>query len=171
MTHDPEYQLRLQTEAVKALVAGLEAEGVDTADAELMHDTIEGETGLLEAIDQVLARIDAAEACAIGLETIEARYKLRRQAMEARSDRLRAMIEQAMVIAELRSLQRPAATLTMANRAANVVIDDEAKIPTRFFKSPEPVLDKKALKAALSQGEIEGAHLSQGGVTLTISRR
>jgi hypothetical protein len=93
----------------------------------------------------------------------------RAKRLEAAVDRRRVVIEQAMAIAGLQKVIRPCATLSLTDRAASVIITDEASIPARFWKSGDPKLDKKALKAALDADEqIEGASLSNRQPTLTI---
>lgn len=166
-----EYRLRVETEAVKALRAGLQTVGLDPADEQLVVDTIEGETNFVEAVDGVLARMDAAEALAVGLTLVEERYAVRRRALEARVERLRTMLEQAMTIAEVQKLERPTATVFFSSRRPELVVDDESRIPTRFYRAGAPKLDKTELRQALLAGEVDGAHLSQGGVTLTIKRK
>lgn len=171
---EPDYQLRIQTEAVRALLGSLH-DLADTADEGLVVDMIEGETDLFEAIDGVLDRVNATEAMLAGLKQIGDRIKARRDTLKARIERLRALLEQALSIAELKRLQRPAATLVMHATAPNLIIEDEAAIPSRFYiqlPPPPPKLDEKALRAALGTGEqVAGARLSQGGIGLTIRHR
>lgn len=173
MSGNTEYRLRKEAEATKALMAGLRA--IDAADdAEVVADSIEGETQLLEAIDAALAEIDDTEVLVAGLKTKEQQFSERRRAMEERVKRFRALLEQAMAIAEAETLRRPVATLTLRKTPPTVQVDDEGAVPSRFFveqPTPAPKLDKAALKAALDAKEaVPGASLSNGGVSLTIRR-
>lgn len=52
-----------------------------------------------------------------------------------------------------------------------VLVFDEAIIPSMFFIEQEPKLDKKALKAALKDGPVDGAGMSNGGQTVSITFR
>lgn len=168
-----EYALRKETEAAKALLAAL-ADDLD--DAELRADAVEGETGLMEAIDAALLQIDEADLMLAGLADHIRKMQERKAAMAARRDRLRALIEQAMAVCDLSGpLRRPTATLSLGKVAPALVIDSEADIPAAFFvpqAPPPPALDKAALKKALleSAQPIPGAHVDNGGVSLRIRR-
>ena len=89
------------------------------------------------------------------------------------SDRLRAVVLQAMEIRGVSSIPSPALTLSVSRRGGDLVVTDESLVPSRFFKPQPPVLDKKALKeAVVRDGEvIDGAALGNGTVCLTIRRK
>lgn len=168
-----EFDLRRQIEAVRGLLHTIaEAGGAD--DHELVADAVEGETGLREAIEAALDQIDEEDALCLGLKLKEEQFASRRVAGERRIERIRAAIEQAMVMIDLPSLKLPSATLSIARRNPAPVIDNEADIPSRFFVQPEPPapkLDKKALAEALRDGgAVPGAHLDNGSVSLTVRR-
>ena len=157
----------------------------------------EGETNLFEAIDTALAEIDETEALVVGLKEKETQFSTRRRNMETRVRNLRALIEQAMTVAEQQKLRRPSATLTLRKLPIDVVVLSEADIPADFFvpqPPPPPKLDKKALKQALEAREVKvsfaaslenpgeraqalaaippipGATLDNGGVSLQVRR-
>lgn len=94
-----EHSIVRQTEYAKRLLVDLRASGHD-GDAELVADTIEGETSLKEAIEAALSEIDEEEAIQIGCEAKEAEFAGRRIASKKRVERIRAMIEQAMLATE-----------------------------------------------------------------------
>jgi hypothetical protein len=76
-----------------------------------------------------------------------------------------------MVIGELKTLELPDCTLTIARRAPGLVIVDESRIPSQFWVQPPPKLDKAAVKAALNNNlDIPGAALGNGSVSITIRR-
>lgn len=167
-----DHALRRQTEAARSLLKDLRENGED--DAELMADAIEGETDLLEAIVEALDANDEDEALVIGLKVKEEAFASRRAAIAARIERRTALIERAMVETDQTTLRLPTATLTLAKRAANLVIGNEAEIPSRFWvvqERPAPKLDKKALKEALQSETIPGATLDNGSVSLTVRRK
>lgn len=173
-----EFTLRRQTEAAKRLVATLRADGAE-ADGELVADTVEGETGLHEAIEAALAEIDECEVIATGATAKAKMFSERASSAEARAERIRAMVEQALVAVELAGPMRlPGATLSLSRRAPALVIADEAEIPTRFFVEqprPAPKLDKRALAEAvrsLAPDEtIPGASLDNGSIGLLVRRK
>jgi hypothetical protein len=178
MSHD-DFRIRAETEAAKALLTALRADGLDD-DPDIIADAVEGETSLLEAIDEALAEIDEVESLITGLKDKEGQYYRRRKTLEERIVRLRALIEQAMAVTSTSTLRRPAATLTLKNLPPQVIVTAEADIPSEFFvpqPPPPPKLDLKALKAALlaHAGEgvtpaIPGALLSNGSQSLQIRR-
>ena len=86
---------------------------------------------------------------------------------------LRSIVLQGMEIRGKNVIASPILTLSVTRRGGDLVITDEALVPTRFFKQPPPVLDKKALKeAVVADGEIiEGATIGNGLIVLTIRRK
>lgn len=170
---DASHILRRQSEAAKRLLTSLKETG-DGDDQEIVESAIEGETSLLEAIETALGEIDECEALSIGLKAKEDSFCERRKTIEQRADRLRAAIEQAMIVTEQEKFTLPTATIFLSKRKPNLVIDSEAEIPAEFWSIPkvEPKLDKKALKEALEgDQEIPGARLDNGSISLSIRRK
>lgn len=169
-----EHKLLRQTEAAKRLISSLAQSG-DADDQELVSDMIEGETGLIEAIETALAEIDECEAIIAGLKAKEQAFEARRKQHETRADRIRAMIEQAMLATDQHSLRLTTATLSLRKIAPALVITNEADIPARFWieqERPAPKLDKKALAEAVKNKEpIPGATLDNGGFGLSVRRK
>lgn len=167
MTRDAQADaLKREAEAARGLLEELASD-----DAELNHDMTEGETGLFEAIDAALAEIDDCDVTVEGCKAKEAQLKERRQRAEKRQERLRTLIEQAMLIADLPTVKRPCATFTVKRRPPAPIVSDESAIPAKFWKQPEPVLDKKAISDASKDGEdIPGVSMSNGSTSLTIRR-
>jgi hypothetical protein len=152
-------------------VASLKASLRDVADEDgsLLMDTIEGETQLFEIIDRLLVRMTETRAMIIGVEAVEGELYERRERFKKRLDSDRALIEQALSIAELPKVERPAATLSMSARAPSIQIATEADIPADYWKPGSPTLDRKALLAALKEGQVvPGAYLSNAAPTLTV---
>lgn len=147
MTYTPTIDPMKHAIAAKSLRDSIQA--LDGEDEILLLDTIEGETGLFEAVDALLNRMLDNRARATGLDSVIADLTERKRRFERRVDTDRALIEQAMGVAELPKLERPIATLSLAKRAPGVEVTDEAAIPAEFWKTGNPTLDKKALGAAL----------------------
>lgn len=161
------HRIDREAEAAKGLRESLAklAEG----DEELMLDMIEGQTSLVECIDALLLRGAADKGLAVGIDAVMADLQARKARVEKRIAFDRALIEQAMMIAEIAKLERPAATLSLANRPAAVRIDNEADIPAEFWTAGAPKLDRKALTAALKEGRaVTGAALSNAAPSLTV---
>jgi hypothetical protein len=168
-----EFNVARQAEAAKRLVANLKDQGA-ADDAELVADSIEGETSLLEAIEAALAEIDEEEVHIVGLKAKEEAFAERRRKKEAKVERVKALIEQAMMVTEQFSMKLPTATLTLAKRAPSLIVTNEADIPVKFWieqERPAPKLDKKALLAALKDEQIPGASLDNGSVSLSVRRK
>lgn len=160
--------LRRQADAARGLIASIRQEHDDE---DLVHDGAEGETSIMEAIDMALSEIDDCEAIVAGCKAQSEVLLSRAAKFSQRRERVRALIEQAMLIADLPTAKRPTATVTVKRVPPNLVIADESLIPSRFFKSPPPVLDKVAIKAAAKDGEtIPGVTFDNGGISLQIRR-
>lgn len=157
-----------EASAAKGLIAELRADGFDD---EVLHDMAEGETSIMEALDAALAEIDECEAIEAGCKAQSDVLLGRASKFAARKARIRALIEQAMLIADLPAAKRPTATVTVKRTPPKPMIADESLVPTRFFKTPPPVLDKAAVNAAAKGGEaIPGVILDNGGISLQIRR-
>lgn len=142
-------------------------------DAETLRDSIEGETNLLETVDAVIGQIgeDAARAEALGkfMTSLDGR----KARLEARQELLRSLLVNALDVLGEKRLERPAATITFKATAPKLIVTNESQVPAKFWKQPEPVLNKKDLTDALkARGEtdppIPGAELSNGGATVQI---
>lgn len=157
-----------EAKAVTALRGTLADHGL-ADDPDLLIDSIEGETSLFEAIDRLLITIAESEGLAKGARAAAAEIESRALRFDKRAETCRAMIEQALMIAELEKVERPGGTLSLVRRAAKVEITEESDIPAEFWKTGDPKLDKKALAAALKEGRpIAGAALSNCAPSLTI---
>jgi hypothetical protein len=164
---DEEHKLHNQIRAATALRESLKATGDDE---DLIRDMIEGETSLHEMIDRVVLSMDEDEMLVTGLEARASELSDRKKRLEDRIGRKRAMIEQAMVVGEIQKLERPTFTLSLRKTPPKIIIEDEAAIPSQFWKAASPTLDKKALADALNAeaaAPIPGASLSNGGISLT----
>lgn len=178
--------------AVKALLEGLRQIG-EADDEALVADSIEGQTQLFEIVDSVLARMTDAEVMIEGIEAVAKNLSGRKARYENRIKSDRALIEQAMTIAELAKIERPTATLSLSARPPSLTVTEESEIPAAYWKVGEPTLDRKALAADLKERakalaalpadpeakaaaiaalppEIPGATLSNGAPSLTVRR-
>jgi hypothetical protein len=140
-------------------------------DEETRHDMAEAETSFFEAIDAALTEIDSCAAIVAGCDAQLEMYQARKSKFQARAERLRGLIEQAMVFADVPSIRRPMATLTVKATKPAPIIADEAEIPARFWKPQAPKLDKAAINQAVKDGEtIPGVSKTNGGTSLQIRR-
>ncbi len=170
-SHAVEHKLAEQAKAAAGIMEILRARDMDD-DAVLVIDTIEGETGLYEAIDAALDTIDGCGIIIEGCKAVASDITARQQRAEARREKVRAAIEQALLIADVsEKIVRPTATLTLRKIKPAWVIDDESQIPAAFFKPQPPKLDKALIKAIDTAETIAGCRVNNGSVSLTIRRK
>ena len=167
VAYAPDYRLTREAEAARAIRESLAALG--ETDEELLLDMAEGETSLFECIDALLLRMSADRALVVGTDSVIADLDARKRRVEKRIALDRSLIEQAMAIAELSKVERPAATLSLAARAPALRLDDESAIPAEFWTAGPPKLERKALTDALKEGRpVPGAALSNAAPSLTV---
>lgn len=166
MTDPVANKLRREADAARDLMQALS----DQSD-EMRHDMAEGETDFYEAIDAALAEMDECAAIVAGCDAQIETYKARSSKFKARADRIRGLIEQAMVIADIPSIRRPCATFTVKATKPAPVVSDEAAIPAKFWKPQPPTLNKTAINDAVKNGEtVPGVSMTNGGTSLQIRR-
>ena len=181
-----------EAKAVAALRVALANAGVGD-DEELLADSVEGQTDFLEVLDIVLGRMTDAEIMIEGISAIEKRLAERRRRHERRVEADRTVLEQALTIAELPSVVRPSATLTVSCQGAQphrhrgerdtrrlleggrAHARQEAahrgpKGPREGAGRPSRRPRERAAALAALPPEIPGACLSNGAPSLTIRR-
>lgn len=164
---DAVHDLRHQTNEAAVLLANMK--DIIGEDADLIAATVEGETNLHEAIAAGLTRIMEVEALAETIGATMKRLGERKSRFDAQSEHIRTAIVSAMQAGELKKVEHAIGTASLMRVAASVIITDESALPSQFFKPQPPKLDKRAVLAALKDGDaISGAQLSNGGVTLSI---
>lgn len=200
MTERPN-DLHQSIEAAKSLRLHLARllQGEDgTVDEQALNDTFDGETTLDAEIRAAVLAIEEDEIFVNGCKAREAELKTRRLRLEKRIEDTRGLIEQAMTVANWQTHQMDIGTVSLGKAAPRIEIDDEAAIPTQFFKRQDPTLDKAGLgkvlkerakawdaalkikdpeeraaaclKVELDCPPIPGCHLETSGVSLTIRR-
>lgn len=159
--------LRRQSEAARAL---LDAIAVGD-DADLTNDMIEGETTLLEAVDRAISEIDECGVMAVGLKAKEAEFATRRTRVERRTETLRGLLEQALLVSGVSTIKTATATLTVKTVPPKPIIHDESQLPAKFWRTPDPVLDRVAVNKSVKAGEIpSGVSMTNGTTSLQIRR-
>jgi len=140
-------------------------------DDQLVADSIEGETNLKSAVHGVLKDMLEDEVLLAGLATVSKALAERAERIGRRYDRRKAAILKSLELAEVPKYEFPEATISLRRIPPGLLVDDAAKIPAQFWKPQDPVLDRNALKSALTGGKtVEGCSLSNGGQTVTIRR-
>lgn len=135
--------------------------GDDTANLRLLLDTVEGQTNLLEMMDEIVHNIMANE----DLEQ-QARDKVKE--FEERANKRRVIVMQIMERIGLKTAKRPLYTASIADGPKSVHITDEALIPMHLHRVAP---DKAAIAKVLKEGiEVDGAQLNNGPPVLRILR-
>ena len=163
-------------------------------DEELTRDMIEGETSLNEMIASMI-RQDGEDAAHVdALKAYANEMDKRKKRVETRVESRRGLLAVAMEMAGTPKVETAFGTITLGVTAPKVIVTEESEIPTVFWITPAPQLDKKtllnALKALRDERDaaakiedaderakalqevktIPGAELSNGGSKITIRR-
>lgn len=158
--------LRHETNEAAALIANMK-DVLGDEDAVLL--AIDSETDLNGAIAAGLTRIIEAEAIAEMIDALKKRLDARADRFEKQAENLRTAICSAMETAGIKSVEHVIGTVSVRRTPPQVLVTDEAALPTKFFKPQPPKLDKRELLKALKDGEmVRGAQLTNGGITLAI---
>ena len=133
--------------------------------AEVVADTLDSLSGELEVKAQNVAMfVRNLEVTAAAIKQHESEQALRRKAIEARADALRAYLARCMEATGIERIEGPGVKLSFRKSSA-VVIDGADLIPAEFMRQPEtppPAPDKKAIGDAIKAGtDVPGAHIEQ----------
>lgn len=144
----------------------------DDLDEETLADTLEGLTDLQEMI---AATIRSALDDEASVEALKARLdtmKARLERVRGRARSKREACAAAMHEARYDKLAFEDMTVSLRAPSQKVDIADEAAIPGAYWRTPEPVLDRRGLGEALKTGlEVAGARLVEGAPSLTVRVR
>lgn len=159
--------LTREAEAARTLVASMKDVLAD--DDDLTSDTVEGETGLIEAIGAAINRLAEIDAYHDAIKSQIGNLRKRADRFDAQAERLRAAITLSMEMATIKKVELPVATVSLRAVPPKAIVSSEADIPSDFWKVPDPVLDKKAILDALKAKQfVPGAELSNGGMSITV---
>jgi len=159
------HELAQATEDAKGLLAIYR--DIIGDDDEARADFVEGQTDLLELIKVAADQLFADAALVDGIDEAVDRLKERAHRIKERMERVRTLITAAMETSAVKKIETPVATLTLKAVPPSIRVTDESAIPAVYWRQSDPTLDRRALLAALKDGEaVAGAELSNGGVTL-----
>ena len=123
----------------------------------------------MEALERAVNRVMAIDGLLTGIKAQKDNLTKRQERLEAQKDILRTTICAAMEIAGKKRLELAVCTVTAKAVPPKLIINDEADIPSDFWKPSDPKLDKAALLAALKdKKQVPGATLSNGSSTIAI---
>lgn len=186
-----EYVASKEATALEMLLADFK--DMIAEDPDLALDLAEGQTNALEIIDALVVADGLDTELEAGAKAAAKVLTDRAKRFAQRSERRRVIIERFLIIMEQKKLERPAATISLANRKLSVEVTDESALPSEYFTTPAPVVDKKklndAVKAIMEKRDAEviaakaenrqpelpalpdGVAIGNGGASLTIRRR
>lgn len=150
------YEIAEQFRALSAM------DGTDEETAQAIADTWESVGLAFEDKAVNYAKIitnDNNEAEGLGAEI--KRLQARKKALDNKTDRMNAVLYEAMQAAGRVKFTTPLFTFSIQKNPASVVVDDEKAVPDEY-KSYEVKIDKTAIKEVLKSGTVPGAHLEQG---------
>lgn len=135
----------------------------DEADLEVLQDTMEGIEGEItdkaESIAKLMKSIEADEQ---GIKAEEERLYARRTALKNRRESIKDYLESQLIGAGIDKVKGTMFTVSIQNNPPSVNIIDENLINPKYYNTPSPVLDKKAILTELKNGiEIAGCELQQ----------
>ena len=164
MSTDP--HLDFEVRRYKAIREALLADNADDIDEQTLADTTEGLTDLHEMLAAIVRGALEDEAMAAMLKVRMGQMADRMDRIEARAERRRAIVRDAMLEAGVDKLTMPDFTASVRKGTPHVVIVDEALIPDDYIEQ-RPHLLKREIGEALKNGTpVEGAVLSNPGMTL-----
>jgi FtsZ-binding cell division protein ZapB len=162
--------LKKEAQAVASLLATFRA--IIGEDDELKDATIEGETSLYEMAQQCVDRIIECEIMIAGLKEKTAQFTARKQRFETQIEALRLGLQRALEAAEKSRLELPTATLYTSKGRDAIGRLDEELLPSKYFVTPEPQVDRAAVLKDLKDGiEVKGATLQNGAPVLNIKKK
>jgi hypothetical protein len=139
-------------------------------DDKAIADAIEGETNFFEVVDAVLNRLAELEDYIAAIVVHGRKLNDRNSRFRAQYEGLRGALLSAMQQAKQDRIERPVGTASQRKTPRSLVVINEDMIPAAY-KIPQPAkLDNKAITAALKDGPVPGAKLSEQGITISITR-
>ena len=138
----------------------------ETTDDETLLGAFETATeDLADKLENCCKYITNEKAAIQGLKDEEARLRARRQAKENAIERLKAVMQDAMIAAEIKKLPCGTFTCSIQANPERVVMDEQyiENVPAEYLKIPEPEIDRKKILADIKAGKnLEGvAHLER----------
>ena len=133
---------------------------------EVVQDTLESLGGELEIKTQsVIGFSRHLEKLAESIKSAEAEMAQRRKIIEARVERMKHYVLDAMLDNNIQKIECPYFVVGVAKNPPSVDVFDEATIPQDYFveqPAPPPRLDKKLVMKAIKDGfEVPGCRLNQ----------
>jgi hypothetical protein len=145
------------------------AERFPDADEDTLRDTLEGMTDLTDMLAEMIRSSLDDKALVTALKQREADMKERRERFETRAQKKRDLVWSMMERADIKKIAVPDLTASLRASRPSVVVSEHTNIPSGFWISAEPKLDRNKLYIALRDGhEIPGVALTNSPPTLSV---
>jgi hypothetical protein len=190
----PERQLQLEMSASETLRSQLR--DIAGGESEFFHDLVEGETKIFEIMGKLVHSMADDQWQLLGLSEHIKALQARKASLDKRIETKKEMIGATLTAIKKTTHRFDICTFTVSDKPPGVIVTEESSIPSKFFKSQAPQLDKTELnKAVLGRfhgleeaneiedpdakaaaiakvnaefPEIPGATITNGGVTVTV---
>lgn len=157
------YQLNAEFEELYNLLCDLPDDDQEALEA--YYTTLEGIQGEIDQkMENIACFVKQLNADAAALKTERDAIDARMKAKQHKADRLKAMLQDALVNAGLKRLEMPKAKISLRQNPPSVVITDLGVVAASAYIKPRVIkeadVDKTAIKAAIQSGkEVPGAEL------------
>jgi hypothetical protein len=163
-------QLDFEVHRYKAIRERLMIEDTNI-DEQTLADTTEGLTDLHELLAAIVRGALEDETLAGMLKVRMSEMADRLERFQHRAEKRRQLVRDVMLETDVKKLQMPDFTASLRNAPPHVVVIDENLIPETFWEN-RPHLRKRELLDALKDGaQVEGAALSNPGMSLSVRTR
>lgn len=157
-----------QVDQIKAIRESIRAV---TDDEDAIRDTLEGETDIAGLIRMLLLSVEDDQAMVDGCQSRIDELKERQDRFKHRIEAKRGLIHQAVALSGQRKIEMDIATVSLRAVPPKVIVTNESELPSSCFKTTVRV-DLSTLGKMLKDGDsIPGAHLDNGGESITIRRK
>jgi hypothetical protein len=137
-------------------------------DEQLRADVLEGETDIAEVMERIWSVECEAKGFIAGIAERQKDMAERKSRYAHKVEAMRRLMLLVLNRADLSKLELPEFTVSTRKVPPAVVIDDPTSVPFEFGSS-KWAPDKKLIKTALEGGEtVEGCHMSNGSISITV---
>lgn len=138
-------------------------------DAETLRDTIDGETGALDLVADLIRSAEEDKAMVAGIKDYITALTKRKDRLADRAAKRKAAAVALMQEIGERKIKRPEFSASIVPGPAGTRITDEASLPSWAWRPQPAVLDTQTIRARLLAGEeVPGAALSNGAEYLRV---
>src|SRR5690242_16536979 len=141
-------------------------------DDQCLADTVEVLSDLPDILTTILRAALTDEALSNGLKVRIAEMEDRLGRLKDRAAKRRQIVKETMVAVDLKKLTAPDFTASVRPGMPNLLVLDEASVPSLYWEPGQPRLNRQGLLTDLRQGaEVTGATLSNPEPVLSVRVR